>query len=96
MGTKKERIHILVSGQVQNVGFRAYVMDQGVRLDLTGWVRNIGYDIVETTAEGDRPALEQFAAAVRTGPRGARVVNADVEWLPASGEFSRFEVRHSR
>ena len=90
------RIHIHVSGRVQNVGFRAFVQEIGMRLGLTGWVRNVGYEEVETVAEGHRSALEHFLEEVRRGPRGARVDACRLDWETATGEFPRFEMRASR
>ncbi|MBI4731549.1 MAG: acylphosphatase [Chloroflexi bacterium] len=90
------RLHIIVTGRVQNVGFRAFVQEAATRLGLTGWVRNVGYNQVEAMAEGPRPALEKFAEAVKTGPRGSRVDEANEEWGTATGEFASFYVRSSR
>lgn len=90
-----QRIHIWVNGRVQGVGFRAFVQQQGYLLGLTGWVRNVGYDTVETVAEGRRDVLERFVEAVRQGPRAARVDEVRVEWETPSGEFRAFDVRHS-
>jgi acylphosphatase len=89
------RLHILVTGRVQGVGFRAFVQEVGTRLRLSGWVRNLGYDQVEAVAEGPRPALEKFAQAVKAGPRASRVDEARIEWETASGEFKGFIVRSS-
>jgi len=88
------RVHIWVTGRVQGVGFRAFVQESGTIFGLTGWVRNVGYDQVETVAEGPRPVLERFAAAVQTGPRASSIEQARLEWEPPTGEFGRFEVRY--
>jgi len=77
------------------VGFRAFVEQTGMMLGLTGWVRNLGYEQVEAVAEGSRAALEEFAQAIQSGPRGSRVEDARVEWEPPTGEFRWFEVKHS-
>jgi acylphosphatase len=90
------RLHILVTGRVQNVGFRAFVLQAGTILALTGWVRNVGYDKVETVAEGMRPALEEFSRMVNTGPRGSHVDELTVNWEAWTGEFSDFRVRSSQ
>ena len=87
------RIHIWVSGRVQGVGFRAYVLQAGALYGLVGWVHNLGYDEVETVAEGPRPVLERFAEEVKTGPRASRVEAARVEWEIPLGEFKRFYVK---
>jgi acylphosphatase len=87
------RVHIWVSGLVQGVGFRAFVLQAGTRLALVGWVHNLGYDQVETVAEGPRPVLERFTEDVSTGPRASRVEDARVEWESPLGEFKRFDVK---
>jgi acylphosphatase len=89
------RIHIWVTGRVQGVGFRAFVQQSGVLFNLTGWVRNVGYESVETVAEGRRERLEKFAEAVKTGPRAGRVDETRIEWETASGEFQNFGVKFS-
>jgi acylphosphatase len=87
------RVHIWVSGRVQGVGFRAFVLQSGPFFGLTGWVHNLGYDQVETVAEGPRAVLERFIEVVKTGPRASRVDEARVEWETPTGKFQAFEVR---
>ena len=94
--TALSRVHIWVRGRVQGVGFRAFVQQSAMVMGLKGWVRNVGWDQVETIAEGDKSVLEQFVGAVRTGPRASQVEDARVEWEPATGEFESFQVRSSR
>jgi acylphosphatase len=87
------RIHIKVTGRVQGVGFRAFVLQASSLFDLTGWVRNVGYDQVEIIAEGPRNIMERFAETVKTGPRASRVDETNIEWESATGEFQQFDVR---
>jgi acylphosphatase len=88
-------IHIWVKGHVQGVGFRAYVQQSAVECGLTGWVRNVGYDTVETLACGSREKLEEFAIMVKTGPRAGRVDEARIEWDTTRDELSQFGVKNS-
>ena len=90
------RLHINVTGRVQGVGFRAFVMETAKQAELTGWVRNLGYDQVETMAEGPRSRLEWFAEQLKAGPLGGRVDQAIIDWEAWIGEFSSFVVRSSR
>ncbi|MGA2503943.1 MAG: acylphosphatase [Anaerolineales bacterium] len=89
------RIHIWVRGRVQGVGFRAFAQQAGVELALTGWVRNVGYDRVETVAEGPREKLERFEEAIKIGPRAGNVDEAKVEWETAQGEYKNFSVKYN-
>ena len=90
------RVHIWVKGRVQGVGFRAFVADSAGIIGVNGWVRNLGYDAVETVAEGSRAQVDQFIQAVKTGPRASRVNDSLVEEETPTGEFTRFEIRSSR
>jgi acylphosphatase len=89
------RLHIRVRGRVQGVGFRAHVEYAARHLGVNGWVRNVGYDVVEAVAEGERAKLERLAEAAKTGPRGSHVDEFTVEWLDPTGEFQSFAVRRS-
>jgi acylphosphatase len=87
------RLHAEVYGRVQGVGFRAFVIETGVTLGVTGWARNKWDGSVEVIAEADRQTLESLLAALHRGPRMANVARVEVEWQPASGEFNSFHVR---
>ncbi len=88
----KSRLHATVAGRVQGVYFRAFVHDQAQMLRLQGWVRNRWSGTVEVTAEGTRQNLEKLLTALRQGPPEAYVDDICFDWLPATGEFTNFEV----
>lgn len=87
------RLHATVEGRVQGVGYRAFVDQNADALNLTGWVRNRWDGSVEVLVEGERQTLEKLLAILYRGPRAASVTSIQIEWLPATGEFSRFSVR---
>jgi acylphosphatase len=89
------RLHATISGRVQGVSFRYFVLEQALNLDLHGWVRNHWAGTVEVTAEGSLQKLEQLLAALREGPPMASVDDVCSEWLPATGEFTSFDVIHT-
>lgn len=93
--TKSTRLHIWVTGRVQGVGFRAFVIDVAEQLVLTGWVRNVGHDTVEAVAEGSTEILNKFIELIRVGPRAGRVDDARIEWEVPTDEFKDFRVRYS-
>ena len=94
MKQASESLHATVHGRVQGVNFRYYTQLNARALNLTGWVRNRPDGAVEVVAEGPRSALEQLLAFLNEGPSHAWVDRVDVEWLPASGRFSHFQVVH--
>ena len=88
-----ERRHILVSGRVQGVWFRASTMAQAEAIGLVGWVRNLPDSRVEIVAEGSAESLGELIQWCWKGPSFARVTDVEVSSPEASGEFSEFGVR---
>jgi len=85
--------HATVTGRVQGVSFRYFVLEKAGDLDLCGWVRNRWDGSVEVTAEGPRQDLELLLQALRQGPPMSQVADVDFEWLTFTGEFDGFRVR---
>ena len=74
----QRRVHIVVSGRVQGVGYRASACDKAKSLGITGWVRNLPEGTVEILAEGDEPSIAAFINWCRNGPRWARIDDVQV------------------
>jgi acylphosphatase len=87
-----ERLHAVVYGDVQGVGFRYFLMARARRLGLTGWVRNNDDGTVELVAEGRRQVLEELRSAAEAGPSQARVARVEVSWSEAAGGLAAFEL----
>ncbi len=89
----RSRLHIIISGTVQGVFYRANTKEQADRLGVTGWVRNICDGNVEIVAEGEREKLEQLLDWCWHGPADAKVSDLEYGWLEDKKEFRFFEVR---
>jgi acylphosphatase len=87
-----ERIHLIISGDVIGVGFRAWVLRQARSKRLTGWVKNRDDNCVEIIAEGLKTMLQEFIIDCQKGPEVANVDNVMITWDTASGEFDNFSV----
>ena len=87
-----ERLHAVVRGDVQGVGFRYFVQRKAQQLGLRGWVRNNDDGTVELVAEGGRQELEQLKRALEEGPRLSRVDRVEARWSEATGGLDRFEL----
>ena len=85
--------HILVSGHVQGVGFRAHTKRVAESFGLTGWVRNLPDGSVEILTEGPEGHVEEFIKWCRVGPYGAIVDDVTVEKTHAKGELIGFQRR---
>jgi acylphosphatase len=87
------RANLLVSGLVQGVGFRYFVLHHATNLGLTGFVRNNYSGEVEIEVEGDRSLIEELIKEVKVGPRSAHVGNLQIEWLKNIKSYQNFEIR---
>lgn len=87
-----KRVRLVISGDVQGVGFRAWVLRQADNLQLIGWVRNRDDGSVEVVAEGPTTQLNELVKRCGRGPDVAWVQKTKVEWSGATGEYSSFEV----
>lgn len=87
-----QRLHLIVTGEVQGVGFRWYVQRTARALGLRGEVRNRVDGAVTIEAEGVRAALERLAEAAREGPAGARVAEVEVRWSEGPARYRDFGI----
>ena len=87
------RIRLSIDGAVQGVGFRFFISRHAQDLGLCGYVRNMPDGSVEIVAEGAMSRLRQLAERAERGPSMSRVTDVDLEWGPATGEFSGFDIR---
>lgn len=71
------RLHVVVRGRVQGVGFRWFVREAARPLDLAGWVKNRPDGGVEVAADGSEGSIQTLRAALEQGPSGAIVSSVD-------------------
>jgi acylphosphatase len=88
-----DRLHVLVEGMVQGVGYRYSTQHRAVALGLTGWVRNLPDGRVEAEFEGPRPELERMLEWCRTGPRFAEVTKVLAHWETGEPKYAGFQLR---
>jgi acylphosphatase len=90
----KVRAHVLISGRVQGVFFRAYTEQAAHGLGLRGWVRNTRDRRVEAIIEGEREQVEEMIRWCHRGSPYANVTGVEMEWQEYTGEFPDFSVRY--
>ncbi len=69
---------VVIRGQVQGVGFRAWAEDMALEFGVGGWVRNRRDGTVEAVLAGSGEAVTQMIEACRRGPPWAKVDRVDV------------------
>ena len=82
----RTRVHVFVSGEVQGVNFRQEIADKANEQGVAGWVRNLPDGRVEAVLEGPRDEVYRVVGLCRAGPKGARVMNVQVDREPPKGD----------
>ena len=68
---------IVIRGQVQGVGYRAWAEITALELGVEGWVRNCPDGSVEAVLAGSEEVVLTMIELCRDGPPGARVEAVD-------------------
>ncbi len=77
-----KRYQAIVSGRVQDVGFRTFATMNANQCHLTGEVRNLENGDVEVTIQGEQKDIDEFLELTRKGNRFIRVDNIRLKLLP--------------
>jgi acylphosphatase len=79
----RRSVHVIISGRVQGVGFRAFVTGEAQTLGLDGWVRNRRNGTVEAVFAGEEQEIQHILMELNAGPPAASVT--DVQTGPYEG-----------
>ncbi|WP_455363473.1 acylphosphatase [[Eubacterium] cellulosolvens] len=90
----KIRAHVIVTGKVQGVFYRAETAARARRLNIAGWVRNLPDGRVEAVFEGEEVNVQNIVDFCRRGPPNAYVINLEVKRQEWTGQFDKFSVRY--
>lgn len=88
-------VHLVISGKVQGVFFRASAKDVADDVGVTGWVKNTEEGDVEIKATGNHDQLQKFIEWCKVGPRRAIVTNVAVTNIDEEF-FKKFDVLRGR
>jgi acylphosphatase len=89
----QKTVHGFISGRVQGVWFRAFVKDQSIKANITGWARNLKDGRVEVMLSGEESDLTLLCNALHKGSPLSRVDEVsitNIEYQP----FSDFTIRY--
>lgn len=71
----ERKVHLLVEGHVQGVGFRYYTKNKADVMGISGWAKNLENGSVEVTAEGEASNIEKFVTFIKNGASPASRVD---------------------
>jgi len=91
MSVKK---HVLISGRVQGVWFRATTKEKAEELGVTGWVRNTSDGRVEAVFMGEEDKVNKLIEWCHQGPPLAEVEKVEVKPYTSEEEYKDFTIRY--
>ena len=90
----KSSVHVIISGRVQGVWFRASTKQKAEELGLTGWVRNTSDGNVEAVFEGEDNLVKEMISWCHRGPILSKVEKVEVTKQNVTNAFDKFSVRY--
>jgi acylphosphatase len=88
------QLQIIVSGEVQGVGYRYYTQMKAIQFGITGWVRNLQEGGVEILASGPKADLESFVDEVRRGNPFSSVNHIEVLETEKTETYKSFAIKY--
>jgi acylphosphatase len=88
----QKRVHLIVSGAVQGVGYRMFIERKAKELTLDGWVRNRIDGTVEIDAQGPEKAIDELLHQAKRGPSRSMVTSIRQEEREPDGSLDHFSV----
>ena len=86
-----ETVHLIISGKVQGVFYRATAKKMAHQLHITGWIKNTKEGHVEALITGESESVKKFIDWCRKGPGKAEVEEVEVERRQATS-FEDFTI----
>jgi len=86
--------HVIISGRVQGIFFRANTQQKAEQLGIKGWVRNTSDGKVEAVFVGDKQKVDEIIKWCHQGPSMAEVENVEIEEKESTDEYSDFTIKY--
>lgn len=90
----KTNVHVIMSGRVQGVWFRATTKQKAEQLGLKGWVRNTHDGCVEAVFEGEENLVKQMIDWCHRGSPLANIENVEVKNQDVTNSFDDFSIKY--
>ena len=88
----QKKVHLIVTGTVQGVGFRMFIDRKAKELKLCGWVKNRIDGSVEIDAQGPEKAIEELLLQAKKGPSRSMVSSIKKEEQEPNPNLDRFTI----
>jgi acylphosphatase len=89
---KTEAIQATVTGNDQQVGFRASVMKQAIEYNLAGSAVNEANQVVKFTLQGDKNRIDSALATIREGTKRSSNLEITTTSIPVDAALKSFTI----
>jgi acylphosphatase len=90
---REKAVHVLISGHVQQVGYRQACRTRARSLGLVGWVRNLNSGQVEAFAQGEDVRIDELIEWAWTGPSAALVTGVESDNVATDATLTDFFIQ---
>ena len=74
-----KKVHIIISGKVQGVGFRYWLYQNSNKRDVYGWVKNKFNGDVEAVLIGNYKNVDEILKLCKKGPFSSKVTYVQIQ-----------------
>lgn len=89
----KTNKHVIITGKVQGVWFRASTKQKAEQLGIKGWVKNTSDGKVEAFFQGTENKVKKILEWCKNGPSLAEVLDVQVEDASYDNVYDDFKIR---
>ena len=89
-----KNLEIIVSGRVQGVCYRAFVLYRANELNIKGYTKNLINGKVKVIATGEDGIMDVFINMLKEGPSMARVDDIQTSEIIIGEEFLDFKIKY--
>ncbi|MEO6682342.1 MAG: acylphosphatase [Ginsengibacter sp.] len=87
-----ETVHLIISGKVQGVFYRASAKKKAEQLNVRGWIKNTPEGNVEATVTGEAGKIQDFIQWCQSGPDKAVIKDIKI-YKQDFQEFDAFTIK---
>lgn len=89
-----KNLEIIVTGRVQGVCYRAFVLHRANELNIKGYAKNLMDRKVKVIVIGEDDILDIFINMLKEGPSMARVDDIQTSEIILGEEYSDFSIKY--
>jgi len=86
-------VEITVSGLVQGVGYRYFILNNAISIGVNGFVHNLMNGSVFIKAEGSDDQIEKIIKVASKGPPRSGIIDKKINYVSATGDFVGFIIK---